>query len=92
MAEETAKKKPAAGKAAGGSPNVRAKILQGIVFGGIAVRPKVDNTKRPGKAVITPVEAIVPRSVAEAAGPEMVQILADAPDDAKLGAVEQSTG
>lgn len=47
---------------------VVAKVTHTIGFGGIVVRPIIDDTARDRPAIIKPVKAVIPRGEAEAAG------------------------
>ena len=82
MAKETSDVAPTT--APGKSKMVKVRLSRAVAFEGVAVRPIVD-AKDPRK--ITPVIAILPRVVAEGYSKAAVEILADAPDDAKIGVV-----
>lgn len=65
---------------------VRVQLMHAIAFGGIALRPRVET--KPGRGqLIRPVEAIIPKAVADSYPDRQVETLADAPEGAVIGIV-----
>ena len=79
MAEQ--KKDKTAAKAA--STLVRVRVNKAVAFAGLRVGPDIDDQ---GK--VTPVEAVIPRTVYDGQRKDRLELLGDAPDDAKVGLVE----
>ncbi len=74
----------------GKSRLVRVEVRRSIAFGGVVVRPKIDNSGR-GKGqpqIVTPVKAVIPRAVAECYAAEDLVILGNAANGAKVGVIE----
>ena len=69
MAKEEKSDKATAAAPAAVPAMVKVLVKQAISFGGQVIRPTVN-----GKKVI-PVEAVIPREIAEAQGPDAVEIL-----------------
>ncbi|MFA4945749.1 MAG: hypothetical protein WC789_13760 [Lentisphaeria bacterium] len=79
--EERAKKRAAIQAQLKGSPMVRVKVIAAIAVGGTRIAPTMDGEKK------IPADCVIPRQQAVAFGPAYVQIVADAPDGAKIGPV-----
>lgn len=73
----------------GKSVLVRVRLRRSIAFDGVAIRPQIDASGRSKgmPPVVTPVEAIMPRRLVGSYGPNYVEVLASAPDGAKVGRV-----
>ena len=71
--------------------NVTVEVMQTIGFGGIVIRPVIDDSGRGQgrKPIIRPVKAVIPARLAESYGPAYVKIIGAASAGAKLGAIEQ---
>lgn len=65
---------------------VKVKVLKAIAFDGIRIAPKRPKKGEGDKPI--PVEAIVPIEVAKGHPASRVEILGDAPKDAKVGVIE----
>jgi len=75
----------------GESTLVVAEIYHAIGFGGVSIRPVIEDPRGGKQQIIKPVRAIIPREVAVANGEAMVKIIASAPDDAKIGVIAPGT-
>ena len=66
---------------------VLVEVRHAIAFGGVVVRPIVDDSGRPSgrPARVTPVRAVIPRTIAERYPAEQVQIVGVAEDDVAIG-------
>ena len=85
--EDTTPKKAAAKNAL-----VHVRVLRAISIGGLTIRPVVDEGPRAsGRPVqVKPVEAYIPRDLAESIGERYVTILGHAPKGAKMGPIEKA--
>ena len=70
---------------------VHVRVLRAIDIGGLTIRPIVDDGPRAaGRPLpVKPVEAYIPRDLAESFGKRYVEIIGDAPAGAKIGPVEK---
>jgi sorbitol-specific phosphotransferase system component IIBC len=87
-AAEAKTKAAAIAKAAKPSAKVVVDVYSSIAFDGLAIRPKVDASKRDRTPIVSPVRAVIPRVLAEAVGPKVARIVSDAADDAPFGVIQ----
>ncbi len=66
---------------------VRVRALRTIGFGGIVIRPKIDDSKPGAPPVITPVEGVIPAALAVSYGPDYVEVIGPAAEGAKVGPI-----
>lgn len=70
---------------------VRVRVHSAIAAGGVRISPRIERPQS-GRAIVTPVEATIPRQLAEAFGPAICEIIPPVPaEEAPPAAKQQKT-
>ena len=71
---------------------VEVSVKQAIAFDGLVIRPGIAQPNRSKPPIITPVKAVIPRTLAESFGDNYVEIIGDADNGEKIGVIAKPAG